>query len=229
MPWKGLDSIVSAPRHPRDGWDSVISGPWSISAPRYPWNWRDQYFQLPKYLGDYRDAIIPGSQVPSGLAGLGHFSPPSTLWTDGDSVTSVPPVFWALAGLSNSKPHGHSGPRYRSDSRDSICSAPQVLGTAGLNRFSPQASSGRAWLSHFRPPGYFSPQARLGLAGSVILVAQVPWGETQKVQVQVPSGLSGLGHFGRPCTLWTDVDSVTSVPPVFCALAGLCHSKPHGS
>ena len=147
--------------------------------------------------------------------GLSHLSPPRNLGTGGTQLFQAtwpfrPQVPFGLAGLN-------------------LFSPPGALGTAGLNRFSPQASSGRAWLSHFRPPGYFSPQARLGLAGSVILVAQVPWGETQKVQVQVPSGLSGLGHFGRPCTLWTDVDSVTSVPPVFCALAGLCHSKPHGS
>ena len=122
VPRKRLDSIVSAPRHPRDGWDSVISGPRVISAPRNPWDWRDQYFQLPQHPGDERDATIPGSRVPSVLAGLGHFSPPSTLWTNRDSVTSVPPVFWALAGVSHSKPHGHSG----SDTRDSISSAPQV-------------------------------------------------------------------------------------------------------
>ena len=126
MPRDRLDSIVSARRHPRDGWGSVISGPRFSSAPTYPWDWRIQYFQLPKYPGDYRDATIPGSQVPSSLAGLGHFSRPCTLWTNRDSVTSVPPVFWALAGLSHSKTHGHSGSRYRSDSWDSISSAPQV-------------------------------------------------------------------------------------------------------
>ena len=64
---------------------------------------------------------------------------------------------------------------------------------AGLNRVSPQASSRRAGLSHFRPPGQFSPQAPLGQVGSVFSVAQVPWGLVRLNNYSLPATFAARG------------------------------------
>ena len=173
VPWERLDSIISAPRHPRDGWDSVISGPRVISAPGTLGIGGIGILQMPRYPGDYRDSTIPGSQVPSGLAGLGHYGSPCTLWTDGDSVTSVPPPLWALARLSHAKPHGHSGSKYRSDSRDSIRSAPQVPWERLDSIVSAPRHPRDGRDSVISDPREIS---ALRLAGSVFSVAQVPCG-----------------------------------------------------
>ena len=81
-----------------------------------------------------------------------------------------------------------------------LCQSPSALGMAGLNRLSPQASPGRVGLSHFRPPGYFITQARLGLAGLVFSVAQVPWRLVRLSNSRLPGtfGTSGNRSFQPP-------------------------------
>ena len=77
---------------------------------------------------------------------------------------------------------------------------PGFLRTAGLNRFSPQASSRLAELSHFRPPGHISPQVPLGLAGSVFSAVQVPWGLARRNNSRLPGtfGTGGTRSFQPP-------------------------------
>ena len=132
-----------------------------------------------------------------GRRGLSQLSPAGILGTVGTHSFHAP---WSL---KLQVPLGLSG--------RGLFSPPGALGTAVLNRFSLQASPRRVRLSHFRPPGYFIPQARLGLAGSVFSVAQVPRGlaSLNNSRLLGTFGTVGTqsfqapGSFQHPGTVWT--------------------------
>ena len=130
---------------------SVAQVPWGLARrnnSRLPVNFGSgeiRSFQPPMYAVDKQ--------------GLSHLSPPGILGTGGTQSFQATwslrlQVPFGLVGLNPSSPPG-------------------ALGKAGLNRFSPQPFSGRAGISHFITPGFCSPQAPLGLAGSEFSVAQV--------------------------------------------------------
>ena len=157
---------------------SVAQVPWGLARrnnSRLPVNFGSgeiRSFQPPMYAVDKQ--------------GLSHLSPPGILGTGGTQSFQATwslrlQVPFGLVGLNPSSPPG-------------------ALGKAGLNRFSPQPFSGRAGISHFITPGFCSPQAPLGLAGSVFSVAQVTWGLVKLTNSSLPGtfGTGGTRSYPAP-------------------------------
>ena len=158
-----------------------------------------------------RDSVIPGSQLHSGLTGLGHFIQPSTLWTDGDSVTSDPGI---LASVIPSP---------------MVIQAPGTVWISGIYLVQPPRCPGNGWTQSFQPPGIFetgetqsfsprvisSPQIPLGQAGSLFSIAQEPWRleRLNNSRLSAIFGTSGPRSSQLPKTLRTDGDAVTLAPP----------------
>ena len=149
-----------------------------LKAPGTVGNREIQFVETPRCPGDgWTQSVQPsgivetgGTQSPQSPRYFGHWR---------DSVIPSPMFLKAPGTVGNRE--------------TKFVDLPGFLRTAGLNRFSPQASSRLAELSHFRPPGHFSPQAPLGQASSVFSVAQVPWGlaRLSNSRLPVPFGTSG--------------------------------------
>ena len=83
----GGTQSLQAPRHPEDWRGPILpqvpSGQAGLSnvSPGTPEIGRAQFIQPPTHPWGWRDSVLSGPQVPWGLAGFGHFSPPGTLGT----------------------------------------------------------------------------------------------------------------------------------------------------